>query len=1577
MTGLDKRSYQQIIELLTPLMSSEADRRALIILTFVDHPLIERIDFTGATSAFLPNLIDTLHQFGKLDDGRPALWAVLEVAREQVGLDQKHRIDALRPSFELPPPPRLDKLFVSYSRQNEIFARKLVGDLKDAGLRVWYDREKIKGGENWWQSIVNGIKAADYFVFCLSPDAIRSEVARDELLAARQHGKPIFAVMLEDCLDDLKTETFANIQWLSKLHVIDFTRIALYGSKLRELIESLPGYTPPDTYFLDEIDPRDLPNPFRGLEAFLEVDAAYFTGRDDAVADLIERIQDPKKPRLLAVVGASGSGKSSLVRAGLIPAIRQQLPFWDTVTIRPGSSPVDELADRLQERLGVDASGTRNRLRTESQALDDIASELLQGKPEDAKFVLVIDQFEEVFTLTSSEEQDIFLQRLLTSILKPNGKLYVVLTLRADFFDRLSAVPELAKLVRDNLDIATEMTPDQLRRSIEDPARKVGVVYEEGLVETILEDVRAQPGSLPLLQYALKELFERKVGRRMTYEAYEQIGGVKGALASRAENLFSEMSANQQEALRKILLRLVEVGDETITRRRTAASDLHFVGVSDKTVKTTLDQLTGPETRLLVASTPLVQNETSSEDEIYYEVSHEALLTHWNRVANWIDDNREDLRRSSEILTLAKAWDDAERNETSYLLSGGRLIAARDWLQRNDATSLQQEFIEASVKHEQTEIERLERLTREAHQAAQQAEVATRESEASSHRAKRNRTIAVVVGIVAAIIAIGAAIFTTLSVSDAQSQVARIQPTLFSANTEVAGVQPTLIAADATLDQAELQLAGVQPTLIAAEATVAIAISEVAEIAPTLASANTAVAGVQPTLDAASEQISEAQSTLVAATATLAAVQQAEVLARSNANALQLGGVALAELNSSDGNPELAALLAIRSLQIAYNNVSDEALVRAIEDLYTSNIFAIDRDLDLGTPEQLVYSPDGQLIAIVSMRAGNVLILQIADGQIVLSIPAKQGITTTGDSRNVVFDTDSKYVAVIGPDKTFELWDIGTGSLIEGIPENVVFGDYTSELVLDDGGRPHSVLSISEGVLELWNINTNETDRQFGTEVNTFAFNRLANQIITGHESGEVKFWDIETGEHLRTTDLSNLGIDTLAVSPSGLYMAAGGFQFIKLFDLQSDTLIEDLEFDSSFVVGLKFSRSSDFLAWSDSAGTYVWDIINSDMVRELHEIPFPDATTWSLADDTFAIAKSDFGNAVRLYDLRLDSSDPRIIEWDGFMFGINQVAYINENSVVSVDDSGSPTIWDVSTSTHQVSFIKDVSGRRDTTVAINPDRTLMATAGADNNIYLWSLVDSSISNTHGIQLNRFVNEPLTLLDITATGATEVRSLAFSDDGNTLVSGQSLSVAFWDIATGELLHIIESEELIRDIAINYDGSLLATSYRDNIIIWSTQTYAMVSELAFGGNSIAFAPQSNLVVAGGSRLVVWDLESDELVQELFGHTQAVLGVAFSPDARLIASASWDETVRIWNIDTGQIQRVLSGHTESVRSVAFSPDSSQVASGSRDDTIRIWDADPQGLIQYACSRIYRDFTEIEREEYGFDETPTCPN
>ncbi|MBK9751352.1 MAG: toll/interleukin-1 receptor domain-containing protein [Chloroflexi bacterium] len=661
--SFDKQMLQQITDLLTPLFVNVQERRRLLSQALgIDHPLIGLIDFEGPSSIFLPNMIDRLFRYGKLDDGRPALWALLEYARSYVGKTQKHQIDALRPDFDLPPPPRLDRIFVSYSRQNEMDARRIIGDLRDAGLRVWYDREKIKGGENWRQAIERGIDSADHFLFCLSPSSIRSDYARDELLCAHQKNKPIYVAMLENCPLDMGYQDFEDLKWLLQLHIIDFTQREQYGARLRELIHSLPGYAPPDSYYLEKIEPQNLPNPFRGLEVFTELQASFYAGREDEIQNLVGRLQIPERSHLLCIVGTSGSGKSSLVRAGLVPALRDAFPWWRKLIVTPGQNPVNVLADGLQELLGsATQQDTRQRLRQEINALDDIAADLFSGQPEEAQLLIIIDQFEELFIQSSKEESEHFIALLLRALTKPTSRVQAIITFRADYFGHLSSSSELAHLIESNLVYIADMKVEQLRRCIELPARRALVDYEEGLVEQILEDVRAQPGALPLLEYALTALFERKVERLMTFEAYRQLGGIEGALATHAQEIYMTFNALEKKTLQRILLRLADVNEVTVTRRRVRRSEFAFSDTSDEVVQKILVRLTDAETRLLVATLPLSDSvelnlPSAVESDPLYEVSHEAIFLHWPTLREWIDQERANLRALSQVRASLRRW---------------------------------------------------------------------------------------------------------------------------------------------------------------------------------------------------------------------------------------------------------------------------------------------------------------------------------------------------------------------------------------------------------------------------------------------------------------------------------------------------------------------------------------------------------------------------------------------------------------------------------------------------------------------------------------------------------------------------------------------------------------------------------------------------------------------------------------------------------------------------------------------------------------------------------------------------------
>lgn len=575
-------------------------------------------------------------------------------------------------------------------------------------MEVWVDFRQIHAGEMWEKEIYRGLERSQIVVLCLSPDAVASEWVQREVTIAREQEKFILPVMAVDAIDDLqRTE---NMRWLLQVQYIDFE--ADYESAFPDLLRALPGKRRIGPY--DSVNAADIPNPFKGLEAFQQTDAAFFFGRETLIDKSLERLKADRDVRFLAIVGGSGTGKSSLVRAGVLPAIRDgRLPHsesWRLALLTPGDRPISALANRLSPLIeNMTAADVDALLRQNPRAFNDLVENILRDTPPEVHIVLVVDQFEEVFTRASDTEAENFLRIIQHAVTYPDGRAHVLITMRSDFFDRLSRYPGLAELFeQENMVIVTEMTPDELLRTIEGPAQAVGMTYDRGLPQRILEEVRRQPGSLPLLQYALKELFQRREGLRLTTRAYDEIGGVRQALAGHAEVIYQSFGSAQQSIMRRVLLRLVEISESgEATRRRVAYDELRLRDVPAEVVDELLERLTASDTRLLTASRQITSRGDESRPRTFYEVGHEALIREWDRFREWVNQDLEDLRLGSEILQAATDWQ-ASDHDTAYLLTGNRLARAEIWLNEADTTPLQREFMQASI----AENERQEALDR-------------------------------------------------------------------------------------------------------------------------------------------------------------------------------------------------------------------------------------------------------------------------------------------------------------------------------------------------------------------------------------------------------------------------------------------------------------------------------------------------------------------------------------------------------------------------------------------------------------------------------------------------------------------------------------------------------------------------------------------------------------------------------------------------------------------------------------------------------------------------------------------------
>ena len=445
---------------------------------------------------------------------------------------------------------------------------------------------------------------------------------------------------------------------------------------------------------------RAVQNPFKGLRAFYESDNEDFFGRDRLIASIVRRIEDGE--RLIALVGPSGSGKSSVVRAGLIPALRKgAVPGserWAIAEMVPGSRPFAELEVALL-RSSLDAPDSlAGQLAEPADGVLRAALRMVPG--DDSRLVLVIDQFDELFTLvTDDDERSRFISNLLPVLDDAHGRITVVLTLRADFYDRPLAFPEFGNRLGDGVVNVVPLTPDELEEAAQKPMDEAGVRLAPALLASLLTDVLGQPGALPLFQYTLTELFDRRVSETLTLDDYHSIGGLRGALTRRAEELFSGLEAEQQAATKQLFLRLVTIVErDEWGRRRVPASEIVSLDVDLVAVQGVVELFT--EHRLLTVDRDFVTGSPT------VEVAHEALLTEWDRLTGWIEGSRKDVERHAALTSAMNEWIESECHP-DFLLTGSRLEGYKQWAATATMglTSHQQQYLDASSESEEQDLQ--------------------------------------------------------------------------------------------------------------------------------------------------------------------------------------------------------------------------------------------------------------------------------------------------------------------------------------------------------------------------------------------------------------------------------------------------------------------------------------------------------------------------------------------------------------------------------------------------------------------------------------------------------------------------------------------------------------------------------------------------------------------------------------------------------------------------------------------------------------------------------------------------------
>jgi hypothetical protein len=576
-------------------------------------------------------------------------------------------------------------VFLSYSRRDQHAIERVGRWLKDRGVTCFMDRWYLAHGASWIEALEQALVKSKAVAVFLGPGEMGRWQQRERDLALDRQtsfGTPVIPVLLPGAdppLGFLGQNTWVDL------------RIGLNDERpLQVLAGAIRGQVPAELNTESEFVAQSV-CPFRGLLPFREEDAPFFFGRQNSTEQLIAAVT---RHSLVAVMGASGSGKSSVVSAGLVPRLRSDRETaWEVVTMVPTDRPLHSLLNTLSPLLWpeIDDEVSRREMsnvRTDSLksgtlSLRDVTEIALKKQPGTQRMLLIVDQWEELYTLC---RDDTVIQTFTDLLLDAtrSAPLKVVFTCRADFYGRVLGYRPLVDGIADGATASLgPLAAHELEQVIEGPAAKMGLRFEPGLQARILHDVGQAPGRLPLLSFLLEQLWKERRGAVLTNEAYDEMGGVEGSIATVAEAVYTQLPEGDKERLPKLFIQLVSVGEESEDTRRRA-------------VMTTVGEDARPLIDRLAAARLLVTS--SDENTETLEVAHEALIRHWKRSQGWVNNARGFLIWRKRLEPFVEAWL-TEKRDPATLLRGGQLAEAQRWLteRRQDLDNSEREFIQAGL----------------------------------------------------------------------------------------------------------------------------------------------------------------------------------------------------------------------------------------------------------------------------------------------------------------------------------------------------------------------------------------------------------------------------------------------------------------------------------------------------------------------------------------------------------------------------------------------------------------------------------------------------------------------------------------------------------------------------------------------------------------------------------------------------------------------------------------------------------------------------------------------------------------
>jgi len=1217
-------------------------------------------------------------------------------------------------------------------------------------------------------------------------------------------------------------------------------------------------------------------NPYKGLRAFQEADADDFFGREVLTQLLLARMQEQVPlGRFLAVVGPSGSGKSSVVRAGLVPAIRRGgLPGsqnWFVVEMFPGAHPIEQLAQALLRIAVEPPNNLVEPLKLDENGLLRVVDQVMPGDDQ-TELVLVIDQFEELFTLVEDEAvRTHFLNSLITAVIDPYSRVRVIVTLRADFYDRPLLYTGFSELIRERTEVVLPLAEEELKQAIVGPAERNGLRMDGELVEAIINDVGEQPGALPLLQYALTEVFERRSGRTLTLTPYNASGGVLGALARRAEEIYLGLSAAQQAATRQLFLRLVTLGEGMEdTRRRVRRTELATMTKDPSTSlragegrmtngssDATLSSLVAPPSSALDAVIDVYSQYrllTTDRDPQTraptVEVAHEALIRTWTRLREWLDASRDDLRVQRRLSTAAAEWEHSGEDR-SFLASGARLEQFASW---------------AAETHLALNAE--ERAYLDASLAARDAQVAS-EAERAAHEAgleRRSRSFLralLAVALVAAVLGVGLSIYAF-----GQRQTALDKQLLALESANIA--QQNVNLASTAQAQAN-QSADTAATAQAQAQSEAANARRNAEENQNLALS----AGAQAALNDGNTD--QALALAVAANRMPQPLSQARLMLASAAYAPGTRAV-------FSGHTKAVASVAFSPDGKIAISGSDDTTLR-LWDVATHQTIRTFEGHQAGVTS-VAFSPDGK--TVISGSTDKTMILwDVATGQAIRSFSGHDD-----EVKSVAFSPDGKTVLSGSADTTMKLWDVATGQAIrtyEGHTQEV------NQVVFSPDGK--TALSASADTdLVLWDIATAKLLRRFSghkSDADSVAFSPDGKTALSGSADWSMILWDVATGQPIRTFLGHTRSVYDVTFSPDGkTALSASSDDHIGVWDVATGQLIRFLNGHGATIKTIAISPDgTQALSASYDATLRLWDLNNGAQVRRFDGTGGGSATL--SPDGQMALSNGENNTAI-LWDVASGQARHNLI---GHGAEVTTVAFSPDGHLAlsgAKEADGAAQAELILWNTDTAAFVRLFKGHADdvNAVVFSPDGKTALSGAKDKLMILWDVAT-------GAQIRTFKGHE-----------DAVMTVAFSPDGKTALSGSAdKTLMLWDLATGQVLKIFKGHTAsVRSVAFSPDGKTVLSGGEDGLVLlWDLTTGKPVRRFVRHTAtvlSVAFSPDGKTALSGSNDqlIILWDIADAQILRIFKGHSGSIRTVMFTPDGHSVFSTSSDQSIRLWRIDS---------------------------------------------------------------------------